>query len=228
MIYTSPTGTKYKLQDRQDIIYTVLQDTGYFEEHLINVAEEYLRNVPGNVVDVGANIGAICIELATRFRDIEFYAFEPLNLAFSELQTNIALNNYTNIKAYNVALSDCDEILTGENPSPGHSFGHVALKHDINVLRDSVPSEFAEYPATTLDSFQFENISVLKIDVEGMEIYVLKGAIDTIKRCRPLIIFEAWGADWFKEERQKVIDFVLGLGYELDFRFGDNIIATPN
>jgi len=227
MIYTSPTGTKYDLQDRVDVIYKVLQDTGYFEDYIIDIIEAHLRQNPGTVIDVGANIGTVCIELATRFQDLQFHAFEPLDLAYKELENNIVLNGYTNIKSYNIALSDCIETLIGEDPQPIHAFGHIALKHHINVLRNTIPHCVTSYNAVTLDSFDFKNVSVLKIDVEGMEINVLRGAVDTIQQYRPMIIFEAWGSDWFVEERKKVVDFVRSLGYNLNLNYGDNIIAIP-
>ena len=227
MIYTSPTGTKYDLQDRRDVIYEVLQDTGYFEEDIIIIIENHLRYNPGAVIDVGANIGTVCIELATRFRNLQFHAFEPLDLAYKELENNITLNGYTNIKPYNVALSDCIETLIGEDPQPIYAYGHISLKPHINVLRNSVPHFVTSYNAVPLDLYEFKDVSVLKIDVEGMEINVLRGAVNTIQRCRPMIIFEAWGNDWFIEERKKVVDFVRSLGYNLNLNYGDNIIAMP-
>lgn len=229
MIFTSPTGTKFKLRERRDIIYQVLQQYGYFEDDMINESTAYLKMHSGDVIDIGANIGTYCIELATRFPDRNFYAFEPIAVTYDELQDNIALNRYTNIKTHCLAIGNNKGVIEAEFPNPNYELGHITLKNEINKLRLGYYPEYptAIYNITTLDSFQFDNISLLKIDVEGMEYEVLEGAVDTITRCRPMIIFEAWTTDWFVDQRKNLIDFVKDLNYKLNLDYGDNIIATP-
>jgi hypothetical protein len=67
-------------------------------------------------------------------------------------------------------------------------------------------------------------VSLIKIDVEGMELEVIEGAVDTINRCSPMLIFEAWDTDWFAVHRTKVMQFVESLGYSLTV-MNDDIIA---
>lgn len=225
-IFTSPTGTKFKFNSRRDVIYEMLELTGYFEEGVILRAEEQLKKRPGTVIDVGANIGTVCIELATRFPDCQFHAFEPVPLAFDELETNIALNGYTNIKTHNIALSDKSEQLIGEDPSPLYSYGHICLLPEIDDLRDTRPNVTTTYDAVTLDSYNFQDVSLIKIDVEGMEYNVLKGALDTIERCSPMVILECWDRDWFVDHRNKLLDFIKDIGYSELLVLGEDIVFT--
>jgi hypothetical protein len=74
----------------------------------------------------------------------------------------------------------------------------------------------------TLDSFQFENVSFIKIDVEGFEKEVLMGAVDTLRRNNyPKILFESWG-NWKEKEgvpadqiRKELFVYLEGLGYKV-------------
>ena len=70
------------------------------------------------------------------------------------------------------------------------------------------------YVAVSFDYFNFENISLIKIDVEHMEIEVLEGSLKLIKRCKPTIIIETHQIDTFKQTN--VFKELLILGYQID------------
>jgi hypothetical protein len=84
---------------------------------------------------------------------------------------------------------------------------------------------------TTLDSKNFQNISFIKLDVEGMEIEVLEGGIETIKRERPVIFIEIWNK--FKEETlkkpifQKILKEFNYFLIPIHGYFGDDYILYP-
>ena len=77
----------------------------------------------------------------------------------------------------------------------------------------------------TLDSFQIDGVVLIKIDVEGMELDVLKGGIETIKYNNyPPIMFEAWThKEWFLPRRTELVKFLEDLGYEVENYGEDNI-----
>ena len=228
-VFVSPTGAKFNITDRRDIILDVLQEQGYFETDLIEHASTHLSQHPGTVVDAGANIGTFCVEMANRFPNCHFHAFDPVDLSIRELEENVALNGLTNIETHLVGLSDVAGEVLGEVPNFGDSLGHISLSESADMLRRGGPLEFPRilYNVVTLDSFDLDNVTLIKADVEGMEYEVFAGAVETINRCSPMLIFEAWDTDWFAEPRTKLLNFVTSLGYTLTV-LGDNVIATKS
>jgi len=221
-IHTSPTGVKYKIHDRVDVLYKAIQEQACFDPHMIDISIEHLITRPGVVVDVGANIGAYCLEIAVRFPECKIYAFDPVVPTSKELEGNIALNGFTNIESYRIGLGNKECEIEAEDPDVTGSYGCVTL---TNKVRHILCQKTAIYKIRTLDSFNLSDVSLIKIDVEGMELEVIEGAVDTINRCSPMLIFEAWGTDGFAEHRTKVMQFVESLGYSLTV-MNDDIIAV--
>jgi FlaA1/EpsC-like NDP-sugar epimerase len=62
----------------------------------------------------------------------------------------------------------------------------------------------------TIDSFDLNNVSLIKIDVEGMELKVLSGAVDTLQRCQPVVLFEH-----HKTDRTKAENLLQEVGYRI-------------
>jgi len=104
--------------------------------------------------------------------------------------------------------------------------GALSLSPEINRLRGSTTCGSEEIvQQITVDSKSFSDVRLIKIDVEGMELSVLRGAVETIHRSGfPPIIFEAWKLEWFKGWRDELVAFVVSLGYSIR-EFGDNNIA---
>jgi hypothetical protein len=81
----------------------------------------------------------------------------------------------------------------------------------------------------TLDSGAHKYIRLIKIDVEGHELEVLKGGIETLKANNyPPIIFEAWTwKPWFEPKRKKLFEYLEGHGYKIQ-QLGQNNLAIRN
>ena len=76
-----------------------------------------------------------------------------------------------------------------------------------------------------LDGFGFTDVALIKIDVEGVEERVLRGAAATlVKNHFPPIIFEAWRDNWYQAQRASLLEFVEDLGYE-DSPMDENFLA---
>ena len=147
------------------------------------------------VVDIGAYYGDSAIWWAKEFK-ANVIAFEPLPEAYRELLENAKLNKVEDkIKAYNVALGNGNDITGGKGK--GTMFNYSSNEKTINTKK--------------LDDFAFDRIDILKIDVEGFELEVLKGSEKTIKRLKPKIILETHS----RELRRKCDDFLKKLGYHL-------------
>jgi len=125
------------------------------------------------VFDIGANIGAWSLLLSQQVGACgRIVACEPSRRGYNALVKNIAANQIGNVKALDVALSDAP--------------GSVRLYHDIDATRNSLgltrsqTSEFETVRCVTLDAvvtdLQISRVDFLKIDVEGAEPLVLRGA----------------------------------------------------
>ncbi len=134
-------------------------------------------------IDVGAHIGSYTLRMARRFHHV--IAFEPNPFNRYILGLNLQLNKAANVQVEQVALSDREEISqlflhraadgTGSlNPL------HYGFKYDKAV----------QVRVKRLDDFEFVGIDILKIDAEGNELPILKGATRTIERSRPIVAVE--------------------------------------
>lgn len=160
---------------------------------------------PGwHVVEAGANIGAHTLILAQQVGPRgRVYAFEPQRVLFQTLCANMALNSLTNVVCRPEALGA--EAGTTYVPwldyNAENNFGGLSLQY-----RQGEP-----VPVIALDSLQLPRCEFLKIDVEGMELEVLRGATETIRRCRPLLYVE----NDRPERSAALIRYLQELGYDL-------------
>lgn len=210
-----------------------LRSTGAFEAHLAKIAAVVHRLRGGGILlDIGANIGTFCIPTA-RQTGCEVQAFDAQRLVSQLLAGNFALNGIASGHVHHVALG-----------APGHpkslrialpdyasngNFGafstQEALYRTVSAARMADSGETEEVPVRTLDSYAFEDAFLVKVDVEGAELQVLQGAIETLRESNfPPLIFEAWRDDWWSDQREQLIAFVRELGYEVT-RMDENFFA---
>jgi FkbM family methyltransferase len=127
------------------------------------------------IVDIGANVGSHAIPLAKALGTTSpVYAFEPHPRTFAYLQANAALNQLPNLHLYNFAL--------------GESEGEVAFTDEKNDDLNRVSTHGSGaiiVPVKPLDSIECLDqaaITLLKVDVEGYELFVLRGASKALQR----------------------------------------------
>lgn len=170
--------------------------------------QELFRQVvkPGTlVVEVGANIGAHTVELARLIGPKgELYAFEPQRLVFQNLCANLALNQLSNVFAYQMALGDSagNILVPPMDPSAVFNNGGVSL-HGVDA-GESVP-------LSMLDMLDLPACHFLKADVEGMEVEVIKGGLNTIERYRPLLFVENDRPD----RSEELLSLIAELNYDI-------------
>ena len=169
--------------------------------------EVFLQAVkPGQVVlEVGANIGAHTVWFAKAVGPSgAVMAFEPQRLVFQTLFANIAINSLPNVHCLNVAVSS----------SPGQL--HVPVL-DARIENNFGGIGLGSYtsgeivPVITIDGMNISRCNFLKIDVEGMELDVLKGAAKTIARLMPVLYVE----NDRPEKSDELIRYIDSLGYNL-------------
>jgi FkbM family methyltransferase len=177
---------------------------GEYSEAEFHLFDELLN--PGDgIVEVGANIGSLTVPLARKVGNTGgVFAFEPQRLCFQTLCANVALNSLINVWAYNVACGQT----TGSvrvpmlNPSVDYNFGQLA------VAGQQQGDFIACIP---LDSFGIPKCRLLKVDVEGMELDVLRGATQLISRFQPAIYVE----NDRPEKSDELVRLIQSLNYEL-------------
>ena len=164
------------------------------------------------VVDVGAHIGVFAIPASKKAKKV--LAFEPVIESFQRLTDHIVINKSQNIVPYNFALGE-DHSLAELEYCPKFNTGAATL----NISRGSlqIPDLGDEHaPPTypilvkTLDSLDLPALDVLKCDTEGCELLVVKGAIKTIKKFRPVMVME----HNFVKEKDEVLSLLNSYGIE--------------
>ena len=209
-----------------------LTRTSYFEPEEIALALRLLRlrreHFGDGVValDCGANIGIHSVEWAREMYGwgtvIAFEAQEPIYYA---LCGNLALNNCLNASARHVALgaeAGTIDVPKLDYHNPG-SFGSLELRmrEGNEYLGQTVnyePEACTRVPLITLDSFGFERVDFVKIDVEGMELEVIDGAMQLIEKHKPVLLLE-----YVKSDSDKILQIFRDLGYAT-YQLGINVL----
>ena len=142
------------------------------------------RIVPKNriAIDVGANKGVYSHMLARLAQRVE--AFEPNPKSYHILTRALP----GNVVAHRVALSD--QAGTAELIVPKSSHGYSNQTASLNPRKRNEGAGSVAVVSRTLDSYGFDNVGFIKIDVEGFEEAVLAGARETIARERPVLQVE--------------------------------------
>jgi FkbM family methyltransferase len=174
--------------------------------------------LPGEVLlDVGANIGLYSL-CAARFRGVRVFAFEPESQNFALLNTNIHLNRLQDsVLAYCVALTDetrFDTLYLSSFRAGGscHTFGE-SVRFDGAEM---VPAFRQGCFATTLDALAASGaIPVprhIKIDVDGIEHKVIRGAAKTL--ADPQVHSVLVEIDAKRDDHWEIVDFMLEQGFK--------------
>lgn len=147
------------------------------------------------VFDIGANIGEIALFAAKLVGTSgAVHAFEPMASLASNLRSNVALNNFTQIQVVELAVAAAPgvgSLFKNEGKfSDGSVHSGLATLHPYGTR---VVSE-GEVRLTSVDAYcaeqGVERLDIMKIDVEGGELAALRGAANSIERHRPWIIVE--------------------------------------
>lgn len=148
----------------------------------------------GLAVDVGANIANHTLWLAM-VCGMDVVAFEPRESARVKFRDNVALNDLEDrVTLHSMALGDRDQ---AEQATASH------------VGKGRMQVGAGDIPVRTLDSFELQDVGLLKIDVEGMEQAVIRGGIEMITREKPIIYAEAWDDEY----REATGELLRPLGY---------------
>tara|TARA_R110002124_G_scaffold199767_2_gene366564 strand:+ start:9982 stop:10815 length:834 start_codon:yes stop_codon:yes gene_type:complete len=145
---------------------------------------EKLVNEDDIVLDIGSHIGIYALALAKKLSNKgAILAFEPNRLIFQQLCANISINNISNIYTHQAALSNHQESLYSSELDFNTSSNKTDLALNSNCVGESTT-------VVVIDRLNLPRCNLMKVTTNGMEINVLTGAANTIKKYRPILYVE--------------------------------------
>jgi FkbM family methyltransferase len=170
-------------------------------------------------VDVGAHVGLWNMQLVKMFDRV--HAFEPVAAHRECFERNV-FGNATAKVAGNPFLH---AVALGEKE------GSVSIHTTNTSSGDSWVKGEGDIPMITLDSLALDEVDFIKADCEGFELFALRGAVDTILRCKPVIIVEQkpGRAQKFGLLETEAVTFLedLGVGYKVVKEMSGDFICVP-
>ena len=166
------------------------------------------------IIEIGANLGWYSIQFAIRFPNSKIYSFEPVPRTFSFLEKNIELNNIENIQIYNLGMADAERVADFFYFKSGSAVASM-----MNLL-DHESATKIKCSITTLDlivaSLNIQRLDFIKCDVEGAELSVIQGGLESIRKFLPIIYIELYHGwcEKFDYRPDDVMELLKNCGYE--------------
>lgn len=180
--------------------------------------DHVLTLTPGRTacVQAGGHLGVFAKYLSRFFEAV--YTFEPAPELFQQLNANVPETNVIRLQAAlgaSPALVDVACSRRGNKVAPVHEgLTHIAGQGLIPTMR--------------LDDLQLPVLDLLYLDLEGYELYALRGAEATLARCRPVIAVEVnQNAGFYGFERDDVRRFITDRGYQFSGRVQSDEVYLP-
>lgn len=168
--------------DLEELIDTSIYYMGTFEAESIAAIRRQLA--PGAcAVDVGANIGFMTMHMAAAVGTTgRVFAFEPTTWTFERLRANVALNHMPQVVLERAALGSRNAF----HPEVIVPYGYP-LVGDRPVMRDSIQiHRLDDY----LGQHPIDRLDLIKCDTDGWEMDIFEGALATLRRFHPALVFE--------------------------------------
>ena len=172
-------------------------------------------NGRGVCVQAGGGCGVWPAVLAGMFETV--YTFEPFIPNFKALSINCA--EYQNVLAFNACLGDSHGCV---------DIGWASEKYAINYGAQYAVGQ-GVVPVFRLDDLALKECDFICLDIEGAELEAVRGAEQTIKECRPVIMIEEAGhAKHFGNTERAARDLVVSYGYKVISKTRDDVLLVPN
>jgi FkbM family methyltransferase len=211
-----------------DLIANDLYYSQAYENGELRLLKELIKR-SRHMIDVGANTGIFSIFAASISSDLEVLSFEPHPSNYKRLLKNVSINNLSNIKTYACAVGPTDsqieltvpaDLSISTTSSANDGFTRNLHRQDyvrIPVRQIKLDDILATIPVNADD--------IIKIDVEYYELEVLKGAAETLRTKRPMVIIELLEYDSLvtqfpgmknkisKNHSNEILEFLTNLNY---------------
>jgi len=214
-LYETPTGRYYLPTDApQDHVIQCIKNGGIFEPKIIETAKAYIW--PGStVLDVGANFGQMSV-FFSRFVGAggQVHSFEADPFVYELFLKTLAANNCQNVTAHPGAVYDRPNqqlFYPVQDFKRAQAYGSCGIDPKATAGRT--------VKTLTIDGLKINTpISFMKVDIQGSDLFALRGAVETIKRHRMPILFEfeqQFQAE-FGTSFQDYVDFVNSISYRFE------------
>lgn len=208
-------GIRYHLDLREGIDLSLFLFGG-FQNHVTTVSPGVEEAV---IFDVGANIGAITLALAQKNPRARIHSFEPTHYALEKLRRNLALN-----PGLAERVTICPLFIGSSSEAAGDTHAYASWRVDEQTIDAHPTHHGSKMPSatnmTSLDDYVatqgIPHVHLIKIDTDGHELDVLRGAQRLLATSRPRIVMEM--CPYLLEEKKLTLkDYVdaLGPGYVL-------------
>ncbi len=192
-------------------ITPAIAQTGEYSAEEVDFLLEVLAP-HSHIVEVGANIGSITLALAQAEHTI--WALEPQPYLYKLLELSLRLNNLGRarvaVRPMAAGLVDGTILLPILDPNHPQNFGSVAADADWKTGVHTpicTLDRWCGYNTDKYTQLEYRVPALIKIDCEGTELNVLKGAHNTLETYKPLLYIE------FAENRSAILQYLNGLGY---------------
>lgn len=188
----------------------------YSTRELANL-ERVLELVPGRTacVQAGGNLGVFPKRLAELFETV--YCFEPDPDCFAKMHVNAPAENIVRFQA---ALGESREMVsTCHVRRDGKSNNHEGITH--TVLGGNIPT-------LMIDDLGLRVCDLICLDIEGQELSALRGAQETLRRCRPVVAVEInKNLKYVGVTEAEIVDFIQSRGYRFALQAGSDRAFVP-
>ena len=222
-LYKTSTGNYYLPQFAfKDLIRNEIIDNKIFDKKVFEIAKNYIEE-NSIVLDVGSNFGQMSVLFSKLGKNIEVYSFEASKYLFEILTKNTEIND-ANVKLFNNLvgnISSSNFKIKKANLSKFNTYGSNKIEIiKTGDLKDNF--EIENVKSIKIDDVIFDKkISFMKVDVQGFDLEVLKGAKNTILKEKMPIIFE-YEKDFEKDFGYKFKDFEKFI-FEINYKIKSKI-----
>lgn len=209
MIVILNDGTK--MVTHGDYLYKKLQNRNYYEFDKLTHMSKYI-STDKYVIDIGANIGNHTIYYSKIAKEV--FSIEPIKKNYTLLKNNIDINNIKNTNLFNIGISSENKIMyfIDKNIS---NYGSCMLSNVFSNDCEIVNIQSLDYFIDN-NRININDISLIKIDVEGMAMDVLKGSHKTLTEGDMVLFVECKDDTNIKENYEEIYDFLSKYNYVLE------------
>lgn len=178
-------------------------------------------NQPGDILDVGANIGIMTYHLSNSFPDRKILAIEPMPNNFRVLTDLVTRKQLNNVVLFQNAVGDKEETVEMVLPVKGK----VKMQGLAHVVHESIDEwnegERVKVACVCLDDIVAgDKVAGIKMDIENFEFFALKGAKQILTEHKPVVYLELWE----NENRDNCFEFLRNLGYLPFVHINDSLV----